>query len=124
MFEIILINLIGTQPTAKVTDKTIERIINRDFGNRADEVKQKLKQVISDTKNVKNRIAAAIIKLSNKDIKAIDHYIAVSNNDSRDVFAQAEYPRCSKLEFIKMEEQNMKPIYLDDWKEYTNWINK
>ena len=67
MFEIILINLIGTQPTAKVTDKTIERIINRDFGNRADEVKQKLKQVISDTKNVKNRIAAAIIKLSNKD---------------------------------------------------------
>ena len=56
MFEIILINLFGTQPTAKVTDKTLERIINRDFGNRADEVKQKLKQVISDTKNVKTEL--------------------------------------------------------------------
>jgi hypothetical protein len=124
MFETIRIKLLGTQPAAKVTDQLLERIIHRDFGNSSDEVKQKLREVISDSQNGKNRISAAIIKLSNKDIKAIDHYIAMSNNDSRDVISQAEYPRCSKLGFDEMEEHNMKLIYLSDWIEYSKWINQ
>ena len=44
MFETLRIKVFGTQPAATVTDKILERIIQRDFGNRANEVKQKLKQ--------------------------------------------------------------------------------
>lgn len=124
MLETLRINFFGTQPVAIVTDKILERIIQRDFGNRADEVKQKLKEVISDNHNGKNRISAAILKLSNKDIKAIDHFISLSNNDCRDVISQAEYPKCSKLNLSEMEEQNMKPIYFDDWIEYLKWIKQ
>ncbi len=124
MFEILQIRLFGTQPVAKVTDQMLERIIQRDFGSQADEVKQKLKQVISDSHSGKNRISAAILKLSNKDIKAVDHFIRLSNNDCRDVLSQAEYPKCTELGFGDMEEQSMKPIYLEDWKEYSRWLNR
>jgi hypothetical protein len=92
MLEILKIKLFGHEPAAKVTDKMLERIIRRDYGYRATEVKQKLQQVVSDSVNGKNRISAAILKLANKDIKAIDHFIEVSNNDYRDVLSPAEYP--------------------------------
>ncbi len=123
MFEVLRIRIFGTQPAAKVTDKTLVRLIQREFGEQADNVKLKLRQITSDTHNGKNRISAAIIKLSNKDLKAIDYYIEMCKNDFRDLISQAEYPRCSKLGFNEMEEQNMKRIYLNDWIDYSNWIN-
>ena len=92
MFETLRIKVFGTQPAATVTDKILEQIIQRDFGNCANEVKQKLKQITSDTHEGKNRISAAIIKLSNKDINVIDHYIDMTKNDFRDVISRAEYP--------------------------------
>jgi hypothetical protein len=72
------------------------------------EVKQKLQRVTSDSHNGKNRISAAILKLSNKDFNSTDYYINMSHGDFRDVISQAEYPRCSKLDFDKMEKENMK----------------
>lgn len=110
MFEAIRIKFFGSQPAARVTDKILERLIERDFGSKALEVKQKLQRVTSDSHNGKNRISAAILKLSNKDF--------------RDVISQAEYPRCSKLDFDKIEKRNMKAIYLDDWTEYSKWLTK
>ena len=37
--------------------------------------------------------------------------------------SQAEYPRCSKLEFDDFAKKRMKSIYLADWFEYSNWLN-
>jgi hypothetical protein len=124
MFEVLRIRILGTQSAAKVTDKILNRLIQRDFGNQADNVKLKLRQITSDTHNGKNRISAAVIKLSNKNSKAIDYYINLSMNDFRDLISQAEYPRCSNLEFNEKGKQNMKRIYFDDWTDYSKWINE
>jgi len=77
--------------------------------------KLNLSRKLSDSQGGKNRISAAII--------LIDYYIAMSKNDFIDVILQAEYPGCSKLGFSKMGKQDMKPIYLDDWTAYSNWLN-
>jgi hypothetical protein len=37
------------EPTAKVTDEKIMRIVRREFGDSANEVYQKLTQVVSDS---------------------------------------------------------------------------
>ncbi len=123
MLETLKIKLFGQQPAAKISDQLLDKIINRDFGVLADKVRQKLSVVVSDSNSGKNRISAAILKLSNKDINSIDYYISIAHNDPRDVFMQAEYPRCSKLGFDDMDEQDMKQIYLDDWNEYSSWLN-
>ncbi len=123
MLEELKIKIWGIQPVAKVTDKQLIRLITREFAQYIDEVKNKLGKVESDTVNGKNRISAAIIKLSNKDPKSIDHYIEIANNDCRDVLSQAEYPRCSKLGFDDFDNNEMKSIYLDDWREYSKWLN-
>lgn len=125
MLESIGIALFGRQPFARVDNKTLERIIRREFGISGDEVKQKLKLVKCETQKVNNRIAAAIIKLADKDINAIDKYIDINNVDFRDVLMRAEYPRCVDLAFDEIKNRiKMKQIYFADWKDYSNWLNK
>ena len=124
MLETLRIKLFGIQPVARISDARLERLIQREFGNQADLVSRQLKQVVSETNAGKNRISAAIIKLSDKNIKAIDHLLEQSKNDYRDLISQAEYPTCSELDFTDMDKQNMKIIYLDDWTEYLKWLNR
>jgi hypothetical protein len=124
MFDTLRIKLFGRQPFAKVDDKTLERIIHREFGNRASEVKRKLQGVKSDTPKGKNRISAAIIKLAGEDINAIDNFIEISDNDFRDVLARAEYPGCFDLDFDRIKKDKMKQVYFADWKDYSNWLKK
>jgi hypothetical protein len=117
--------LFGHQPFAKIDSETLNRLIVRDFGGRAGEVRQKLNAVTSNNSGVANlRASAAILKLANQDIRAIDGFIKMANNDPRDVIANAEYPRAFSLDFDQMESTNMKPIYLADWEEYSAWLNK
>ncbi len=123
MLETLKIKLFGDQPTAKVSDQMLDSIIKREFGKLADKVREKLNVIRGDSKESKNRISAAIIKLSNKNINSLEHYISVAQADPRDVLSQAEYPRCSKYSFSEMGERDMKPIYLDDWNEYSTWLN-
>ena len=124
MFDLLKIKLFGHQPTAKISDQLLDTLIIRDFKNDADIVKAKLKNVNSDNKAGKNRIAADILKLADKDVNALDGLISKANNDSRDIMMLAEYPRCAKLVFGKLDEKSMKQIYIDDFIEYSNWINK
>ncbi len=123
MFEEFKIKYLGIQPVAKVTTLQVESFIGREFPKHIDEVTLKFYNVKGDNPNGINRISAAILKLANKDLSSIDHYIEVANADSRDVLSQAEYPRCSKLEFDDFDKKRMKSIYLDDWFEYSNWLN-
>ncbi len=123
MFEVLKINIWGTQPVARVSDKQLEKLIRREFPDNINQVKTRLGKVKIDPASGKNRISAAIIKLANKDVKSLDHYIDVANSDFRDVLSQAEYPRCSKLGFGKSRSNDMKRIYMNDWKEYSKWLN-
>ena len=123
MLEEFKIKIWGAQPAAKVTANQLDRLIAREFPQYTDEVNIKLDKVGGDNPNGKNRISAAIIKLANKDFKSLDHYIDIANTDNRDVLSQAEYPRCSKLEFGEFDKNEIKRIYLEDWREYTKWLN-
>lgn len=126
MFEILKITLYGRQPTAKITDKMLERLIQREFSERAGQVKRKLEGVKGETPNGTNRNAAAILKLANKDYDTIDQLIAVNNNDFRDVIAPAEYPKCLELGFVDFPKdvEERKRIYLADWRQYAEWLRK
>ncbi len=122
MFEEIKIKIWGTQPIAKVTKKQLNRLIAREFSQNIETVKNKLCKVESDTLNGKNRISAAVIKLSNKELKSLDHYIDIANADCRDVLSQAEYPKCTKLGFKEVNNKEIKNIYMDDWRAYSKWL--
>ncbi len=126
MFETLQIRLLGNQPIAKISSQTLERIILREFGSDANEVKQKLQSGLNNLGESKCRISAAIIKLADKDINAINGLIDISNYDYRDIISRAEYPKMSELDFSDFEElskRQMKQIYLSDWKQYSNWVN-
>ncbi|WP_395047709.1 hypothetical protein [Flavobacterium sp.] len=124
MFETLKIKLLGIQPVPKITYRTLDRIIDRDFGDSSQEVKVKLRQVISATESGKNRISAAILKLSNRNPEILDNYIEISKIDFRDVISQAEYPRCLKLGFGNLISSEIKKNYLEDWKDYSKWLNE
>lgn len=123
MFETLKLIFFRIQPTGKVTDALLERLVRREFGDRSSEVKQKLQKVESETPNSRNRISASILKLSEKNFDAIDHLIEVANIDFRDVIASAEYPGCLKVGF-DIPENRRKQIYLADWKQYSKWLRK
>jgi hypothetical protein len=123
MFKSLQIIFFGTQPRAKVTDKTLQQIINRDFGNRANEVGQKLQQIKSDTSNGRNRISAAILKPANKNFNALDRLVEISNNDFRDIISEAEYPTYSNFAFTDISKDKKRQLYLTDWKQYSKWLH-
>lgn len=114
----------GEQPIPKITDINLERIIERDFRDNFTQVKNKLKQIKSDSQSGRNRISAAVLKLANGNLKDVEKYIEVSNVDFRDVISQAEYPRCSELGFEAMEKPGIEKVYAEDWEEYIEWLNK
>jgi hypothetical protein len=124
MFDLLKIKLFRHQPTAKISDRLLATLIARDYKSNADIVKTKLKSVNSESHAGKNRIAADILKLADKDIKALDELIEKANLDSRDIMMWAEYPRCAKIGFGELDKKSMKQIYIDDFIEYSNWLNK
>lgn len=124
VFETLRVLLYGKQPIAKINEKTLERIIQREFGNHKDEVKYKLNKIRGNTPEGIRRLSAATIKLANKDVHTIDNLIQEGNNDFRDILIKAEYPRCFNLSFSAKEKTKMKPIYIQDWKDYLNWLYK
>ena len=124
MFEVLKIKYLNLQPISKITYKTLERIILREYCNNFEEVRQKLKLIHSDTSKGKIRLSAAVLKLSNGDMTNLDFYIKRCNNDFRDVISKAEYPRALQFGFNNNPVNQSKIIYLDDWTEYTNWLNK
>ena len=124
MLETLKIKLFGKQPVPNITESILEKIIERDFGKNSAEVKTKLKRIESDSESGKRRISAAILKLANGNLIDLENFIKAANVDFRDVISQAEYPRCSELGFEAMEKPGIGKVYLEDWEEYTEWLNK
>ncbi len=95
MFDLLKIKLFGRQPVAKISDQLLDALIERDYESNAGIVKTKLQNINSDSQAGKNRIAAGIIKLANKNFDNLDGLIGKANEDSRDIMMWAEYPRCT-----------------------------
>jgi hypothetical protein len=124
MFEKKKITLFGEQPTAKISEKTLKRLIKRDFPNQAEIIYSKLIGIKGDSLNGKRRIAASILKLANKDLDEIEQLINKANEDYRDVLAKSEYPRNSSYDFGERTEKENKKDYIQDWEEYSDWLNQ
>ena len=124
MFEKLKIRILGNQPTPNITDKILDRIIQKDYPNDFHEVKNKLELIDSDSRKGKNRFGAAVLKLADRDLSKIDSLIEMCNNDFRDVVMQAEYPRIFKDDSDDMDETEEKKTYLADWTDYSNWLKK
>jgi hypothetical protein len=121
MFDILKIKLFS-QPVAKISDQLLDTLIERDFKSNAAIVKTKIKNINSASQAGKNRIAAGVLKLADKNFDNLDRLIEKANEDSRDIMMWAEYPRCAKIGFDKLDKKQMKQIYLDDFIEYSNWL--
>ena len=124
MTEIELIKIKGEQPAAKISDAELEFLIERDFPDNFDLIKEKLNQIQSDSQNGKNRIGAAVLKLANSEINKIHYLINKANGDFRDIISEAEYPRASEYGFEEPGEKELRTAYLNDWQEYVEWKNK
>ena len=124
MFEALRISILGHEPAARISDKTLERLLRSECGDRASEVKDKFLHVKSHPLGGKNRISAAILKLSNGDLDKINYYIDLCNRDFREVVARAEYPRYSAVAFNETSRWEKRQYYLADWKDCSNWLRK
>lgn len=123
MLEKLKIKLFATQPIAKVSERDITEIINKQYPENASLVLEKLQLIEHDSISTKNRIKAAILKLANRDLDRIDSLVDQANTDFRDVLAPAEYPRNSKNGFTDQTKSEDKREYLADWVEYETWLN-
>jgi hypothetical protein len=115
-----------TEYIPKITNKDIERLVEREFDKRlSDLVYEKLNKVNAESENGKNRIWAAIIKLSKSDIDELQKNVEKANYDFRDVIAYAEYPNLSKEPFAILSVKDKKKkdeIFKKDKDQYIEWL--
>ena len=124
MLDILKIKILGHQPIAKISDQLLDTLIERDYNTNANIVRTNLKKINSDSKAGQNRIAAGVLKLADKNFDTLNELIEKANTDGRDILMWAEYPRCAKIGFDELEQSQIKQIYIDDFNEYSNWLNK
>lgn len=121
MFDLLRIKLFGHQPAAEISDQLLDKLIERDYKSNAYIVKTKFKNINGAEKN---RIAADILKIANKNFENLDELIEKANEDYRDIMMWAEYPRCAKVDFGKLDKKQRKQIYIDDFIEYSDWLKR
>lgn len=115
------------QPIPQVTDKEVERIALRDFGE------AQLSQVLSildeygkqEWNNPSARVRLAILKLANGDLNKLMDNTKVAIEDFRDVLSAAEYPRYSKeISFDEVAKDYKRAVIDDDWRQYREWLER
>ena len=116
-----------TQPVPKVAAADVERIVRRDFPNRASDAFAILSEYGSDTWNREpHRVRVAVLKLANGNLERLRTEIETAKCDYRDVLAPAEYPNYSKCvpgpdTRASAEVQRIIDV---DWKQYEVWFNR
>jgi hypothetical protein len=115
------------QPTPKVTEKDVERIVLRDFG--AERLRQVLDIVHTYGKQEWNkpgspRVWLAILKLADGNLDRLTQYTEIAIKDFRDVVSMAEYPEYFKIGFDKVHRKAEKAAIEADWKQYQEWLEK
>lgn len=110
----------------KVKQSDIIRIIIRDFSiDNLENVFEILKGYDSKNENGKNRVYAAILKLSDGNLNTLRENVDKANKDYRDVISLSEYPNYWKCAFdVSITSKEEKKLISDDWKQYQDWFNR
>ncbi len=114
-----------------ISNADIKRIIERDFRKDTD-IANILNRYASETEKGRNRVYAAILKISDGSVEKVEKNVEVAIIDYRDVLSWAEYPNYFK--FVREDisyKQNFeipfeknKQLSDDDWQQYNEWLNK
>ena len=111
-----------------ISNKDINRLILREFDSKLkDQVYKILNKYISDSESGRNRVWAAIIKLSVSSISELEKNTEKAIIDFRDVIAYAEYPGLSdeSLNYFELKDGKIKKeIIKSDKKQYLKWLDK
>ena len=111
------------QRIAKVTQKDVDRIIQRDF--LASEFKSVTEILTLYRSSEGFRVFASILKLSQGDIALVKEYVDKANYDYRDIIAASEYPNYSERAFDDdLSKKDAKYLEDLDWKQFQTWFNK
>ncbi len=119
MLEKLKIILFGKQPVSSISSFQLNSLVKREFPRNSALVFKKLDLIQSDTKNGKNRISAAVLRLTKRDITKLDELIEKANIDFRDIVSAAEYSKSLKHGFDDIEEAKRKQNNLDDYENYS-----
>lgn len=112
-----------------IDDETLERLVNRDFtSDTAGRVRALLESYGAKPHHIeRNRVRAAILKLANGELRAIQQQVSVAVTDFRDVIGAAEYPRQMEIGFVGMgsaSAEQLQDLKKQDWKDYCDWLSK
>lgn len=115
------------QPVAKISQRDIKKIIERDYpaGNEK-EIVEILSQYKSDNEAGKYRVWAALLKISDGKLEILKEKIEIAKTDYRDILADAEYPEYSEkvgFDSEKFSKKELKNIIKSDWNQYQHWLN-
>ena len=113
------------QKIPRIDEIDIKRIVKRDFSQEEREVMESiLKGYKSDSEAGKNRMYAAILKLSNGNLGTLKKLVEKANFDYRDIIALAEYPNYSKYAFNdRLSKQEKRKLIEEDWLQYSRWFD-
>jgi len=116
------------QPIPDVTEKDVERIAIRDFGDKCfSQVMEILHEYGKQEWNRPGspRVRLAILKLANGDLEKLKEHTKVAIVDFRDVLTMAEYPRfTNEIGFNKADKKVENEVINDDWNQYREWFEK
>jgi hypothetical protein len=112
------------QPTPKVTQEDVLRIVRRDFSE------SRFTEVMATLGRYENpnpyRVMLAALKLADGKIDKLRRQIDSAKIDFRDVIAAAEYPGYADnwSRINKMAPQEKQKIIGQDWQQYQEWLNR
>lgn len=116
--------VIMSQRVPDISNDDLHRLIKRDFPESAvTHVLETLARYSGDSTKGRNRVHAAILKLSNGEVERIHEYIMVALNDYRDVIRQAEYPNYSEYAFAELDTNEKEGLIAADHEQYDQWFN-
>ena len=110
------------QPIPDVSSEDVDRILERDYPQEAQEVLRNL--IANFDVRDKERVALASLKIADGDLPRAEKALADAIEDSRDVIVAAEYPNYYRnvLRINDLPAEKLEKIYKEDWEQYSSWL--
>jgi hypothetical protein len=111
------------QPTPEVTAADVERIVRRDFPpSQQDNAFAMLREYGGEHREA-NRVRLAVLKLADKNLKQLRHWVEQAKLDYRDVLAPAEYPKYTRWGGVDTaSEEEQRKVIDSDRAQYRRWL--
>ena len=111
-----------TQPVPDVTERDVERVLQRDFpGEHAIKARELIQPSAYSNRP---RVILAFLKVSAGDLERLKKLF---EDDWRDVICAAEYPQATALGWHQLDQcsaSERQRIFDSDWQQYTEWLSR